>query len=123
MRHVQERTLNPITLPDDGCERSPSCLSCPLPVCKYDEQPLKQHVSRNDRIRKMRKKGAPVDGVAAAFGISVRSVHRILTQPDVPPRSVKIPNGPALKSLEDLHLRPLIRPRRALPTLIGTARD
>ena len=21
---------------DDGCENSPSCLQCPLPVCKYD---------------------------------------------------------------------------------------
>jgi len=21
---------------DDGCEYSPSCLQCPLPVCKYD---------------------------------------------------------------------------------------
>jgi len=22
---------------DDGCEYSPSCLQCPLPVCKYDD--------------------------------------------------------------------------------------
>jgi hypothetical protein len=22
---------------DDGCEVSPSCLSCPLPLCKYDD--------------------------------------------------------------------------------------
>jgi len=24
-------------VPDDGCEYSPSCLLCPLPVCKYDD--------------------------------------------------------------------------------------
>jgi len=24
-------------VPDDGCEYSPSCLLCRLPVCKYDD--------------------------------------------------------------------------------------
>ena len=34
-RYASGRELEYI---DNGCEYSPSCLKCPLPVCKYDAQ-------------------------------------------------------------------------------------
>jgi hypothetical protein len=67
---------------DTGCELSPSCLNCPLPQCKYDAPRRVRGLRNYRRDREIallhRKHQAPVDAIAAAFGLSRRQVYRIL---------------------------------------------
>ena len=67
---------------DTGCEASDSCLDCPLPVCKYDN-PDWYH--RNRRFAKdfrivqiMQQESLSVAGAAERFGITPRTVFRIM---------------------------------------------
>ena len=69
---------------DDGCEVAPHCLQCPLPRCKYDE-PGGAHAlwmsARDREISKLRRRhGVPVDMLADTYGLSRRSIFRILRQ-------------------------------------------
>ena len=66
---------------DDGCEVAPRCLTCPLVRCKYDEPRgvlTIRNRSRNDDVRVERAGGALVDEIATRFGITRRTVFRIL---------------------------------------------
>ena len=66
---------------DDGCEVSPSCLRCPLPKCKYDEPGWWQRFQREERDRDVLRawrEGLTVHQLAQKFGISPRTVFRIL---------------------------------------------
>ena len=66
---------------DDGCEVNPSCLTCPLPRCRYDEPGgLRGMVNsyRDGQMMEMRLKGVPVEDLAERFGVSRRTVFRIL---------------------------------------------
>lgn len=66
---------------DDGCEVSPSCLSCPLERCRYDVPGGLAAVAREARagtIRELYAAGEPVGAIAARFGISKRTVFRAL---------------------------------------------
>lgn len=66
---------------DEGCELSPSCLTCPLPRCKYESGggAAIRRSQRDEVIRAMREEeGAPVNVIASTFGISRRSVSRVL---------------------------------------------
>ena len=67
---------------DDGCDASPSCLRCPLPYCKYDD-PIAYHRDiRESRDREVlrvsRAQDKTVPQLARHFGLSQRTVHRIL---------------------------------------------
>ena len=67
---------------DYGCDVSPSCLSCPLPWCKYDD-PVAFHrkirESRNqDVVRVKSDQDKTVPQLATDFGLSQRTIHRIL---------------------------------------------
>ena len=67
---------------DDGCEIHSECLTCPLPRCRYDEPGgLNGMLTRmRDReVVRLRTKGAPVEDIAEVFGVSRRTVFRILT--------------------------------------------
>jgi len=67
---------------DDGCEIHPQCLTCPLPRCRYDEPGgLNGMLNRmRDReILRLRMNGAPVEEIADEFGVSRRTVFRVLT--------------------------------------------
>jgi len=67
---------------DDGCEIHPQCLTCPLPRCRYDEPGgLNGMMNRmRDReILRLRMNGAPVEEIADEFGVSRRTVFRVLT--------------------------------------------
>ena len=88
--------------PDNGCKHSPSCLSCPLPVCIHDlgkERVLSARaaVSRRSRaektargVREFIDQGMPkkqaVLAQAAREGIHEGSVYRRLRQygPELP---------------------------------------
>ena len=88
-QHPNGRKLRADALPehldyrDDGCEFATSCLRCPLARCRYD-QPGSSRVLRQaprDRaLRQRRTEGAPIETIALEFGLSRRSVFRILRQ-------------------------------------------
>lgn len=64
---------------DDGCEVAPSCLSCPLAVCKYD---LADSIVLQQRARlalyteivKLRHAGYNYESIAAKLHVSRRAV-------------------------------------------------
>ena len=65
--------------PDRGCDVSPSCFTCPLPACKYDD-----YYGYLRWLRAQRK--APVQAaldtmsvaeVAEKFGLTERTIFRI----------------------------------------------
>jgi hypothetical protein len=70
---------------DDGCDLFPSCLSCPLPRCRYDvpggvRAMLNQE--RDHQIRVLREDvGLSVDDIADRFQVSRRTVFRALSLP------------------------------------------
>lgn len=66
---------------DNGCELSPSCLRCPLPVCKYDDPNWRRRTdlnARDTRIIELRAEGLTVQGIADVVGVSDRTVYRVL---------------------------------------------
>jgi hypothetical protein len=71
---------------DDGCDMFPSCLSCPLPRCRYDvpggvRAMLNQE--RDHQIRVLREDaGLSVDDIAGRFQVSRRTVFRALSTPN-----------------------------------------
>ena len=62
-----------------GCDLFPSCLRCPLPKCRYDN-PGRQTGKelRNREMVRLRKAGMEVKELAQRFGVSKRTVHRII---------------------------------------------
>ena len=71
---------------DTGCEIAPSCLQCPLPQCKYDNPRLARREKRSERDRQVvtafRHGGMSALQVAALFGMSQRTVFRIIKRYD-----------------------------------------
>ena len=67
---------------DRGCDLFPSCLSCPLPRCRYDEPGGVRAMlnrTRDREIRRMRFDDAvPVNEIARRFQVSRRTVFRAL---------------------------------------------
>lgn len=67
---------------DEGCDMSPSCLSCPLEGCIYDTPHGKQAElkrRRNDEILRVFREEHPTLGeLARIFKVSMRTVQRAL---------------------------------------------
>jgi hypothetical protein len=67
---------------DNGCEVSKSCLSCPIPQCKYDDPIWFQQYQRHGRDLKlltvMHLEGLTVEKTAERFSVTVRTVFRIM---------------------------------------------
>jgi hypothetical protein len=67
---------------DTGCELSASCLCCPLARCKYDAPGGARRLTTEARDREIvllrRKYQAPVRMLAQTYGLSRRSIFRIL---------------------------------------------
>ena len=67
---------------DEGCDFHPSCLTCPLPRCRYDEPGGVRALLNSGRDREIlhlrRRQGLPVDTLARRYGVSRRTVFRIL---------------------------------------------
>ena len=57
---------------DDGCEASPSCLECPLPVCKHDWHAMNDEV----KVDEIDHLGLTEEVAAARYGVGVRTVRR-----------------------------------------------
>lgn len=67
---------------DTGCDMHPSCLACPLVRCRFDEPGgMRKMISRErDRliIRLQQEQRLPAHVLARRFGISRRTVFRVL---------------------------------------------
>jgi hypothetical protein len=67
---------------DEGCDLYPSCLTCPLPRCRYDKPGGARaifNLRRDREIRHLRRRQKlPVDALARRYGVSRRTVFRIL---------------------------------------------
>ncbi len=68
---------------DTGCDVSPSCLRCPLARCKYDDPGWYHREQREQRDQEVvlvrRTQGATIPQLAQRFGVSERTIHRILS--------------------------------------------
>lgn len=69
---------------DNGCELAASCLACPLPRCKYDEAVCSRKLAAGPRDREIvllrRKYAAPITLLASTYGLSRRTIFRILAE-------------------------------------------
>ena len=68
---------------DMGCTQFPSCLSCPLPRCIEEVSRGRQRLWMSARARRMaelRTSGNSVKDIARLFGVSSRTVQRMLTK-------------------------------------------
>ena len=67
---------------DEGCEISGSCLDCPLPRCVYDQPRGRQRWLKKNRdrelVRRFTIEGKGVKELALEFGVSRRTVQRVL---------------------------------------------
>ncbi len=66
---------------DSGCDVSTSCLTCPLPRCRYEEPGGLRALlnkTRDEQIATQRATGVPVAELATRFGVSRRTVFRVL---------------------------------------------
>jgi hypothetical protein len=85
---------------DNGCDVHPSCLTCPLPRCRYEEPGGLRALlnkTRDQEIVGQRARGVPVSELASRFGVSRRTVFRVLgnkTRQPIPIRQQDIaPTG------------------------------
>ncbi len=69
---------------DTGCELAPSCLACPLARCRYDEPVTLRRLTADRRDREIayirRRYRAPIKMLASAYGLTRRSIFRILRE-------------------------------------------
>ncbi len=67
---------------DTGCDLYPSCLRCPLPRCRYDTNGGATAILREGRDRSILRAathdGMSVDELARMFGLSRRTIFRVL---------------------------------------------
>lgn len=67
---------------DTGCDLYPSCLRCPLARCRYEDPGGARALLRPSRDASIRRlshqHGMSVPQVAAALGVSRRTVFRVL---------------------------------------------
>ena len=77
---------------DDGCEFADSCLNCPFPECIYAQPGGRQRWLKRLRdkevLRLFTAKGKGAKELALMFGVSQRTIQRILKNHSTsPPRS------------------------------------
>ena len=68
---------------DTGCDVAPSCLRCPLPMCRYDHpQGIRGvlNVARDVEIVRRRDGGENAMVTSEAMGIGLRLVFHVLQQ-------------------------------------------
>ena len=67
---------------DEGCEASPSCLTCPLPQCRYDNPIWFQRyrrLARDSRIWKtIKSESLTANKAAERFSVTPQTIFRII---------------------------------------------
>src|SRR4030042_2663869 len=70
---------------DEGCDLFSSCLKCPLPRCRHDKQPHGRRAARCLRdmeiLRQHNSAGRSAAEIAKVFGVSKRTIQRIIRRP------------------------------------------
>ena len=73
---------------DTGCDLYPSCLNCPLPQCRYEVNGGASTMLRTGRdasiIAAAKRYGATIDDLARTFGLSRRTIFRVLEKDRAP---------------------------------------
>ena len=106
---------------DAGCEVARSCLDCTLPLCKYDDPGWLQRESRRNRdeaiLRARHGEDLSVAAVASRFGVSTRTVHRVLQTGGATRRHAASDDEEPVIPVLELSRRSLFRRRTPLPRL------
>jgi hypothetical protein len=67
---------------DEGCAHYPLCLACPLPCCRFDVPGGIRSLHNRERdpfiVRDYWELRLPVDVVADRYGVSTRTVFRVV---------------------------------------------
>ncbi len=90
---------------DDGCDIHPACLTCPLPQCRYDNPRGARGMFnevRDVEIVRLRRKGLAINEIARRYGISRRTVFRVMR------RSIEGTSGKADLLSSSLDFLPLL---------------
>ena len=105
---------------DDGCDAAVTCLECPLSLCKYDDPGWLQRENRrtrDDEIFRLRSQQIPVAEISKRFGISTRTVHRIVQRGGATPLASDEEGVNPIVSLSELDERSLFHQRASWPKM------
>ena len=105
---------------DDGCDAALTCLECPLSLCKYDDPGWLQRENRrtrDDEIFRLRSQQVPVAEISKRFGISTRTVHRIVQRGGATPLASDEEGVNPIVSLSELDERSLFHQRASWPKM------
>ena len=73
-----------VSYTDDGCDVAPRCVECPLEECKYVVSSKQRwelrNGERNALIRAAAASGAKRQEIAAAAGLNLRTIHKLLAE-------------------------------------------
>ena len=111
---------------DDGCDASLACLKCPLSLCKYDDPGWLQRENRrtrDDEIFRLRSQQIPVAEISKRFGISTRTVHRIVQRGGATPLASDEEGVNPIVSLSELDERSLFQQRASWPKILTYKRS
>ena len=111
---------------DDGCDASVTCLECPLSLCKYDDPGWLQRENRrtrDDEIFRLRSQQIPVADISKRFGISTRTVHRIVQRGGATPLASDEEGVNPIVSLSELDERSLFQQRASWPKILTYKRS
>ena len=111
---------------DDGCDAALTCLECPLSLCKYDDPGWVQRENRrtrDDEIFRLRSQQVPVAEISKRFGISTRTVHRIVQRGGATPVASDEEGVNPIVSLSELDERSLFQQRASWPKILTYKRS
>ena len=111
---------------DDGCDAALTCLECPLSLCKYDDPGWLQRENRrtrDDEIFRLRSQQIPVAEISKRFGISTRTVHRIVQRGGATPVASDEEGVNPIVSLSELDERSLFQQRASWPKMFTYKRS
>jgi len=111
---------------DDGCDASFTCLECPLSLCKYDDPGWLQRENRrtrDDEIFRLRSQQVAVTEISKRFGISTRTVHRIVQRGGATPVASDEEGVNPIVSLSELDERSLFQQRASWPKMFTYKRS
>ena len=111
---------------DDGCDASLTCLECPLSLCKYDDPGWLQRENRrtrDDEIFRLRSQQVTVTEISKRFGISTRTVHRIVQRGGATPASPDEEAVNPIVSLSELDERSLFHEPASWPKMFTYKRS
>ena len=111
---------------DEGCDAAVTCLECPLSLCKYDDPGWLQRENRrtrDDEIFRLRSQQVAVAEISKRFGISTRTVHRIVQRGGATPLASDEEGVNPIVSLSELDERSLFHERASWPKMLTYKRS